>query len=65
MTPIKKLLDETEKIEEKDIIEDEKDPSLLLLEIDKQVTKLEKIKHKLAETDEEKLERIKNLLKGK
>jgi len=60
---IKKLIEESEKIEKKDI--EEKDPSLLMLEIDKHVNRLEKIKHKLAETEEERLERIKTLLKGK
>jgi len=61
---IKKIIAESEKIEDKNILEDERDPSLLMMEIDKQVTKLEKIKTKLAETEEERLERIKNLLKG-
>ena len=59
---IKKILDKREKPEE--ILED-KDPSVLMLEIDRQVDKLEKIKHRLAETEEERLERIKTLLKGK
>ena len=61
---IKKLIEESEKIEDKKIIEEEKDPALLMLEIDQHVDKLEKIKTKLSETDEERLDRIKNLLKG-
>ena len=52
---IKKVL-KGEKPEE--VLED-KDPAILMLEIDKQVNKLEKIKTKLAETDEQRLERIK------
>lgn len=60
---IKKIEEEAKKIEDKWFSQD-KDPALLMLEIDKQVDKLEKIKIKLAETEEERLERIKNLLKG-
>lgn len=60
---IKKLLAESKKIEENDF-SDDKDPSLLILEMDRQMTKLENLKQKLSESDDERLERIKNLLKA-
>jgi len=44
---------------------EEKDPAILILEIDKQLNKLETLKQSLAETEEQRMERIKSLLKGK
>lgn len=61
---IKKIEQESKKIENKEILE-EKDSALLMIELDRQTEKLEKIKNKLFETEESKLERLKNLLKGK
>jgi hypothetical protein len=49
---------------EEEFIE-EKDPSILILEIDRQLNKLETLKQSLAETEDQRMERIKSLLKGK
>ena len=59
---IKKILD---KREEREGFLEEKDPAILILEIDKQLNKLENLKQSLAETEEQRMERIKSLLKGK
>ena len=59
---IKKLISQRE--EKEDFLE-EKDPAILILEIDKQLNKLETLKQSLAETEEQRMERIKSLLKGK
>ena len=59
---IKKLISQRE--EKEDFLE-EKDPAILILEIDKQLNKLETLKQSLAETEDQRMERIKSLLKGK
>ena len=61
---IKKIIKETEKIE-KELFAEEKDSALLILEMEKQIDSLSDLKQKLSETEEQRLERIKNILKGK